>query len=175
MDEVAPGVVVATAELYATTTTIVAGADGGCLVIDPAVTVADLAALASWLSSRGLRPVAGWSTHPHWDHLLWSRALGDVVRYGTPRAVAAAASQLPALVSEAAEAAPGHDQALFARLEPLPGRRLGRLADQRRQLAGGDRHGPRRAVPDDVAQGAAPEQMIPVRVGGPAGDRPQAA
>ena len=125
MDEVAPGVFVATAGLYATTTTIVAGADGGCLVIDPAVTVADLAALASWLSSRGLRPVTGWSTHPHWDHLLWSRALGDVVRYGTPRAVAAAASQLPALVSEAAQAAPGHDPALFARLEPLPGREIG--------------------------------------------------
>jgi len=124
MDELVPGVFVATAGLYATTTTIVAGADGGCLVIDPAVTVADLAALASWLSSRGLRPVAGWSTHPHWDHLLWSRALGDVVRYGTPRAVAAAASQLPALVSEAAEAAPGHDPALFARLEPLSGREI---------------------------------------------------
>jgi hydroxyacylglutathione hydrolase len=124
MDEVAPGVFVATARLYATTTTIVTGADGGCLVIDPAVTVADLAAMASWLSSRRLRPVAGWSTHPHWDHLLWSRALGDVVRYGTPRAVAVAASQLPALVSEAAEAAPGHDPTLFARLEPLPGREI---------------------------------------------------
>ncbi len=72
MDEVAPGVFVATAELYTTTTTVVAGADGGCLVIDPAVTVAELDELASWLSATGLRPVAGWSTHPHWDHVLWS-------------------------------------------------------------------------------------------------------
>jgi hydroxyacylglutathione hydrolase len=71
MDEIAPGVFVATAEMYTTTTTVVAGADGGCLLVDPAVTVADLAALADWLSARGLRPVAGWSTHPHWDHLLW--------------------------------------------------------------------------------------------------------
>ena len=92
MDEVAPGVFVATAEIYTTTTTIVAGAGGGCLLIDPAVTAADLAALAGWLSARGLRPVAGWSTHPHWDHLLWSRALGDAPRYATPRAVAAAAA-----------------------------------------------------------------------------------
>jgi len=141
MDELVPGVFVATAGLYATTTTIVAGADGGCLVIDPAVTVADLAALASWLSSRGLRPVAGWSTHPHWDHLLWSRALGDVVRYGTPRAVAAAANQLPALVSEAAEAAPGHDPALFARLEPLSGREIG-WAGPRAVVIPHDAHAP---------------------------------
>ena len=77
MDEIADGVFVATADLYTTTTTVVAGADGGCLLIDPAVTVADLAALAGWLSARGLRPVAGWSTHPHWDHLLWSAAFGE--------------------------------------------------------------------------------------------------
>ncbi len=117
--EVAPGVFVATARTYTTTTTIIAGRDGGCLLIDPAVSVADLAALAGWLSARGLRPVAGWSTHPHWDHLLWSRALGDVPRYATPRAVAAAARELTALVSEAAETAPGHDLTRFAAVRPL--------------------------------------------------------
>jgi hydroxyacylglutathione hydrolase len=120
VDEVAPGVFVATAELYVTTTTVVAGADGGCLVIDPAVTVAELDELASWLSATGLRPVAGWSTHPHWDHVLWSGSLGgDVVRYATPRAVEVAARELPGLVSGMEEAAPGHDLALFARLAPL--------------------------------------------------------
>ena len=120
MDEVAPGVFVATAELYVTTTTVVAGADGGCLVIDPAVTVAELDELASWLSATGLRPVAGWSTHPHWDHVLWSGPLGDdVVRYATPRAVEVAVRELPGLVSGMEEAAPGHDLALFARLAPL--------------------------------------------------------
>src|SRR5580658_4741153 len=82
-DEVAPGVYVVTAEAYTTTSTIVAGTGGTCLLIDPAVSVADLAALARWLKERGLRPVAGWSTHPHWDHLLWSGALGDVPRYAT--------------------------------------------------------------------------------------------
>ena len=44
MDEIAPGVFVSTAEKYTTTTTVVAGDDGGCLLIDPAVSVADLAA-----------------------------------------------------------------------------------------------------------------------------------
>ncbi len=121
MDEIAPGVFVATAEIYTTTTTVVAGAGGGCLVIDPAVTPADLARLAGWLSSRGLRPAAGWSTHPHWDHVLWSWPLGDAVRYATPRAVEAAARKLPALVSELEESAPGHDLSLFARLTPLAG------------------------------------------------------
>jgi len=120
-DEVAPGVFVATADLYTTTTTIVVGADGGCLVIDPAVTVADLDALARWLSSRGLRPVAGWATHPHWDHLLWSAALGRAPRYATPRAVATAAREFSGLVGEVFQSAPGHDLALFAQVEPVIG------------------------------------------------------
>ena len=118
-DEVAPGVYVVTAEKYTTTTTIVAGDDGGCLLVDPAVSVADLAALARWLPARGLRPVAGWSTHPHWDHLLWSRALGDVPRYATPRAVAVAAREEASLISDVAEGAPGHDLSRFARVQPL--------------------------------------------------------
>ncbi len=122
MAEVAPGVFVATARQYTTTTTVVAGADGGCLVIDPAVTPADLDALAAWLSARGLRPVAGWSTHPHWDHVLWSRSLGaDVARYATPRAVAAAARELHRSLGDVDRSAPGHDLTLFGRLEPLLG------------------------------------------------------
>ena len=122
--EVAPGVFLATADLYTTTTTIVVGADGGCLVIDPAVTVADLEALGRWLSSRGLRPVAGLATHPHWDHLLWSAALGDIPRYATPRAVAAAAREFSVLVGEVVQGAPGHDLALFAQVEPVIGNEL---------------------------------------------------
>jgi hydroxyacylglutathione hydrolase len=120
-DEIAPGVFVATAAQYTTTTTIVAAPDGGCLLIDPAVTVADLAALAGWLSDRGLHPVAGWATHPHWDHLLWSAAFGAVPRYATPPAAAVAVREMPGLLSAVGESAPGHDLTLFARLQPLPG------------------------------------------------------
>ncbi len=122
--EIAPGVHVATAEKYTTTTTIVAGEAGGCLLVDPAVSVADLAALAGWLSVRGLCPAAGWSTHPHWDHLLWSRALGGAPRYATPRAVAVAAREEAALISGVDEGAPGHDLALFARVQPLLGHEI---------------------------------------------------
>jgi glyoxylase-like metal-dependent hydrolase (beta-lactamase superfamily II) len=123
-EEVAPGVYVATAEKYTTTTTIVAGDDDGCLLVDPAVTVADLAALACWLAARGLRPVAGWSTHPHWDHLLWSRALGDAPRFATPRAVAVAAREEAGLISGVEEGAPGHDLTRFARVQPLIGHEI---------------------------------------------------
>ncbi|HUZ24828.1 MAG TPA: MBL fold metallo-hydrolase [Streptosporangiaceae bacterium] len=119
LTEVAAGVLVATAELYTTTTTVVAGPDGGCLVIDPAVTVAELAALASELADRGLRPRAAWATHPHWDHVLWCRELGDVPRYAAPRAVAAAQDDRAAILSGAEEAAPGHDLELVGRLIPL--------------------------------------------------------
>lgn len=122
--EIAPGVYVATAEKYTTTTTIVLGADRGCLLIDPAVTVPDLAALAGWLAERGERPVAGWSTHPHWDHLLWSAALGDAPRYATPRAVAVAAREETGLLSGVTDGAPGHELALFARVQPLPGQEI---------------------------------------------------
>ena len=121
---VAAGVYVATAEKFTTTTTIVAGDDGGCLLIDPAVSVADLAALARWLSERGLRPVVGWSTHPHWDHLLWSAALGDAPRYATPHAVAAAAREEADLLGGVEASSPGHDLTRFARVQPLLGHEI---------------------------------------------------
>jgi glyoxylase-like metal-dependent hydrolase (beta-lactamase superfamily II) len=125
VQEAASGVWVATARKYTTTTTIVAGENGGCLLVDPAVSVADLAALAGWLAARGLRPAAGWSTHPHWDHLLWSAALGDAPRYATPRAVAVAAREEAGLIEDVTEGAPGHDLTLFARVAALPGREIG--------------------------------------------------
>jgi hydroxyacylglutathione hydrolase len=119
--EVAAGVFVATGQQYLTTTTIVAGPAGSCLLIDPAVSVAELAALAGWLTSHGLHPVAGWSTHPHWDHLLWSRALGDVSRYATPTAAAVARQERAGLLGAVEDASPGHDLALFGRVEPASG------------------------------------------------------
>jgi glyoxylase-like metal-dependent hydrolase (beta-lactamase superfamily II) len=117
--EITDGVLVRTSELYLTTTTVVAGPAGRCLIIDPAIGPADLAALADELAGRGLRPAAGWSTHPHWDHVLWARALGDVPRFAVARAVAAAAAQRADLVSAAEQSAPGHDLELIGRLTAL--------------------------------------------------------
>ena len=118
--EIAPGVLVATAEAYTTTSTVVVAEDGGCLVADPAVSVAEVAALAADLAAAGLRPRAGFATHPHWDHVLWSRDLGDVPRYAAPAAVAATAAHREEMIAQVRQAAPGHDLALFGRLAPLP-------------------------------------------------------
>jgi hydroxyacylglutathione hydrolase len=112
-------VLVATSETMMTTTTVVAGADGGCLVIDPAVTSEDLAALAGELAGRGLTPVAGFATHPHWDHVLWHAALGGVPRYASQRAAAAARRDRGDMIAKAESQAPGHDPALIGRLTPL--------------------------------------------------------
>ncbi len=102
-----------------TTTTVVVGSEGGCLLIDPGVSVAELAALAGELAERSLVPVAGWSTHPHWDHVLWSRELGDAPRYAAPAAVAIAETERAGLIDGVERSAPGHDLDLFGRLVTL--------------------------------------------------------
>jgi glyoxylase-like metal-dependent hydrolase (beta-lactamase superfamily II) len=121
LTEVAPGVLVATADYATTTTTVVTAAGGGCLVIDPAVSVADLSALAAELARAGLRPRAGFATHPHWDHVLWSRELGAVPRYAAPAALSITTSMREEMIEAVERSAPGHDLDLFADLVPLPG------------------------------------------------------
>jgi glyoxylase-like metal-dependent hydrolase (beta-lactamase superfamily II) len=121
MAEIARGVFVATSPVYLTNSTIVVGAGGGCLVIDPALTVAELAGMGEWLTGRGLRPAVGWATHPHWDHVLWSRALGmSAPRYATAGAVAATARARAEMAGELEAEAPGHDLELLGRLDVIP-------------------------------------------------------
>lgn len=117
--EVVPGILVASSEFAMTNTTVAVGADGGCLVIDPGVTVEELASLAAELAEAGLRVEAGFATHPHWDHVLWSRALGGVPRYAVRRAVTIATEERAAMVKGMERSASGHDLDLFGRLEPL--------------------------------------------------------
>jgi hydroxyacylglutathione hydrolase len=119
LTEISTGVFVATADLYVTNSTVVADGDGGCLVIDPAVTVADLAGLAADLRSLGLRPRAGIATHPHWDHVLWSSALGDVPRLASSLTVAVAERERDGLIERVQTSAPGHDLDLVGRLSAL--------------------------------------------------------
>ena len=114
LTEIAPGVLVATSAYAMTTSTVVIGSSGGCLLIDPAVTVDDLAALAGELAERGLRPVVGLVDPP----ALGSRA---VERRARGRAQ----------VRRARRGQPGRDgpgrhprvpQAIRARSRPGPGR-----------------------------------------------------
>jgi glyoxylase-like metal-dependent hydrolase (beta-lactamase superfamily II) len=119
LSEIVPAVLVATSERYVTTTTVVTGNAGGCLVIDPALTVPQVAALAAELAAARLAPQAGFATHPHWDHVLWCAGLGDVPRYAAPGAAAAAIAGRDELISEMRASAPGHDLGLFGRLTAL--------------------------------------------------------
>jgi hydroxyacylglutathione hydrolase len=124
LTEVAPGVLVATAVQYTTTSTVVVGAGGSCLVVDPAVTVAEVTGLANELARRNLQPAAGWATHAHWDHILWCAELGDVPRYSTQRGVELVQRERAGLIEGVNAAAPGHDLELFGRLTPLQGNRI---------------------------------------------------
>jgi hydroxyacylglutathione hydrolase len=117
--EIAPGVLVATSSYALTTSTVVVGSSGGCLLIDPAVTVADVAALAVSLGDLGMRPVVAWSTHPHWDHVLWSAELGDPPRYAAPAAVATAESERAGIIDGVEKSAPGYDLSLVGQLQAL--------------------------------------------------------
>lgn len=87
LKRVAEGVLVHESEFIRSNSVVVQGREG-VLLIDPGITVDELASLADDLDELGQQVVAGFSTHPHWDHLLWHPRFGDVPRYGTDRCVA---------------------------------------------------------------------------------------
>jgi glyoxylase-like metal-dependent hydrolase (beta-lactamase superfamily II) len=64
------------------------------LLIDAGVRGDEMACLANDLSELGQPVVAGFSTHPHWDHLLWHAGLGAAPRYGTATCAATAQQRL---------------------------------------------------------------------------------
>ena len=82
LQEIADDVLVHESECIQSNCVIVRG-DEGALLIDPGITRAELAGIAHELDERGLPVVAGFATHPDWDHVLWHPALGDAPRYGT--------------------------------------------------------------------------------------------
>jgi glyoxylase-like metal-dependent hydrolase (beta-lactamase superfamily II) len=64
------------------------------LLIDPGVQGHEMACLANDLRELGQPVVAGFSTHPHWDHLLWHARLGAAPRYSTARGAATVRARL---------------------------------------------------------------------------------
>ena len=89
---VAEGVLIHQSEFCQSNAVVVQG-PAGVLLIDPGVLGHEMAALADDLAELG-QPVAGFSTHPHWDHMLWHARLGAAPRYGTARCATAARDQL---------------------------------------------------------------------------------
>jgi glyoxylase-like metal-dependent hydrolase (beta-lactamase superfamily II) len=93
MRPVADGVLVSTSEFMQTNTVVVQGSSG-VLLVDPGIREDELVAIARQLRERDQRVTAGFSTHPHWDHLLWHADLGDAPRYGTPGCAAVVQARL---------------------------------------------------------------------------------
>jgi glyoxylase-like metal-dependent hydrolase (beta-lactamase superfamily II) len=85
---VAEGVLVHESEFLQSNAVVVKGR-AGVLLIDPGVEGSEMAALAKDLGELGQPVVTGFSTHPHWDHVLWHADLGEAPRYGTARCAAA--------------------------------------------------------------------------------------
>ena len=84
---VAEGVLIHESEFIQTNTIVVQGR-AGVLLIDPGIQGSEMACLANDLRELGQPVVAGFSTHPDWDHVLWHAELGEAPRYGTARCAA---------------------------------------------------------------------------------------
>ena len=91
--QVAEGVLIHQSEFCQSNAVVVHGQEG-VLLIDPGVLGDEMTDLASDLGELGQPVVAGFSTHPHWDHLLWHARLGAAPRYGTARCAAFVRAQL---------------------------------------------------------------------------------
>ena len=85
--QVAEGVLTHESEFIQSNAVVVQGR-AGVLLIDPGIAGDEMAALANDLRESGQPVVAGFSTHPHWDHLLWDARFGEAPRYGTARGAA---------------------------------------------------------------------------------------
>ena len=84
LTNVAEGVLIHQSELLQNNTVAVRGRDG-VLLIDAGITNDEMTCLAHDLRELGLPVVAGFATHPDWDHVLWHEELGEAPRYGTAR------------------------------------------------------------------------------------------
>jgi glyoxylase-like metal-dependent hydrolase (beta-lactamase superfamily II) len=119
LTQVADGVWVRQSE-WVWTNSVAVRVEDGLILIDPGIHGSELNQLADHLDRLGIPVIAGFSTHPHWDHLLWHSRFGDVPRYAT-LAAAQVAGQTREQQQEGAEAeASGIPLELVALVTPLP-------------------------------------------------------
>lgn len=119
LTEVADGVWVRQSAWVWTNTIAVRGEDG-LILVDPGIDGSELNQLADDLDGLGIPVVAGFSTHPHWDHLLWHSRFGDVPRYATATGARAAGEARERAQAMAAESASGIPLELIGLVTPLP-------------------------------------------------------
>ena len=93
LTQVADGVLVHESEFCQSNAVVVQGR-AGVLLIDPGVLGSELAASPDDVRELGQPVVAGFATHPHWDHMLWHAGFGAAPRYGTARGAAFAGDRL---------------------------------------------------------------------------------
>jgi glyoxylase-like metal-dependent hydrolase (beta-lactamase superfamily II) len=119
LTEVADGVWVRQSAWVWTNSIVVRG-EGGLILVDPGIDGSELNELADDLDRLGIPVIAGFSTHPHWDHLLWHPRFGDVPRYATPVGAQAATEARERAQAMAAESASGIPLELIGLVTPLP-------------------------------------------------------
>jgi glyoxylase-like metal-dependent hydrolase (beta-lactamase superfamily II) len=119
LTEVADGVWVRQSAWVWTNSVVVRGEDG-LILVDPGIDGSDLNQLADDLDRLVIPVVAGFSTHPHWDHLLWHARFGDVPRYATPAGAHAASAARERAQAMAAQSASGIPLELIGLVTPLP-------------------------------------------------------
>jgi len=119
LNQVGDGVWVRQSEWVWTTSTVVQG-DDGLVLVDPGINGSELEQLADEVDGLGHPVVAGFSTHPHWDHLLWHPRFGEVPRYATPACAQAAREARERAQEMAAQSASDVPLELVAVLTPLP-------------------------------------------------------
>jgi glyoxylase-like metal-dependent hydrolase (beta-lactamase superfamily II) len=95
--------------------------EAGLVLVDPGIDGSDLSQLADDVDRLGIPVVAGFSTHPHWDHLLWHPRFGDVPRYATPAGARTAGEARERAQTMADESASGIPLELIGLVTPLPG------------------------------------------------------
>src|SRR5919202_5068980 len=93
LKQVAEGVLIHESEFLQSNAVVVQGR-AGVLLIDAGVLGHEMVQIADDLRELGQPVVAGFSTHPHWDHLLWQPSLGSAPRYGTDRCATTARDRL---------------------------------------------------------------------------------
>ena len=119
LNQVADGVWVRQSAWVWSNAVVVRG-EGGLILVDPGIDGSDLDQFADDVDRLDLPVVAGFSTHPHWDHLLWHHRFGDVPRYATLAGADAAHQARERAQTMAAESASGIPLELIALVTPLP-------------------------------------------------------
>lgn len=119
LTQVADGVWVRQSAWVWTNSIVVRGEDG-LILVDPGIDGSELDQLADDLDLLGIPVVAGFSTHPDWDHLLWHARFGDVPRYATAACARVAGETREQEQAGAAESASGIPLELIGLVTPLP-------------------------------------------------------